>query len=341
MPAGKVFLIGAGPGSPDLLTVRGLRALREATWIIADSILPEDYLDGLGIAASTRVTRLEHGDTRDHYDEIMARMVGAVEQGQIVARLKSGDPFVFGRGCEEIEFLAARSVQWEVVPGISVCTAGATLAALPLTSRDRGRSFAVVTARCSGGGLNRTFPLADSLIVFMGAGVLQEVADGLARDGWAPETPAAILSRVSLAWERRCIGRLEDIAAMAAENHIVSPAIVIVGAAAAGENMLPPRPRILLAGDHPEEYAHLGEVIHWPATVAEPVVPADPRPGSAFRATRRRAVRLDRIQRPDEYSLLFQRTGSARPGFPVARWHAYRGRRTPRAPLARRTRPHD
>ncbi len=300
---GKVYLVGAGPGSPDLITVRGLRALREASWIIADSLLPDGYLADVGIAPTAKVTLLEHGDTRDRYDAIMEEMARAVGVGQVVARLKNGDPFVFGRGCEEIAFLAARSIAWEVVPGISVSTAGPTLAALPLTSRSHGRSFAVVTARCSGGKLNRQYPLADTLIIFMGAGVLDEISSGLLRDGWSPETPTAILSRVSLAWERRCGGRLDSIASVAVAGHITSPAILVVGEAAAREDCLPRRPRILYAGDDPAEHAHLGEVIHWPALVAEPVPAA--RSGFERRVEELAAGRFDWIVFSDSASVRF------------------------------------
>ena len=266
---GKVFLVGAGPGAPDLITVRGLRALREASWIIADSLIPEGYLLDVGLDSSTKVTHLDHSDTRDRHATIMEQVILAAEAGQTVVRLKNGDPFVFGRGCEEIAALDARNIPWEVVPGLSVCTAGASIATLPLTSRDTGRSFAVVTARCNGGQVNLDYPQADTLVIFMGTGVLARISEILIQDGWSPQTPSAVLSRVSLAWERQCVSRLDRIAAQAAEHHITAPAILIVGQAAVSQDALPHRPRVLFAGDDPSEHNHLGQLIHWPALVAE------------------------------------------------------------------------
>ncbi|HSW44882.1 MAG TPA: uroporphyrinogen-III C-methyltransferase [Phycisphaerae bacterium] len=270
-PPGKVYLVGAGPGSPDLITLRGLRALRGASWVIADSLLTGEYLSELGIPARVRLTCLQHGDTRDHHEQILERMARAAEAGEVVVRLKNGDPFLFGRGCEENEFFTSRGIFWEVVPGVSASIAGPTLAAMPLTSRDRGRSFAVVTARCSGGRLNPDYPKADTLIVFMGISVLGEIAARLIEQGWPPETPAAVLSRVSMPWENRCSGTLETIAPMLDDMAIAAPAILVVGVGAAWETELPRRPRILFAGQHPDDFRHLGDVIHWPALVAEPI----------------------------------------------------------------------
>jgi uroporphyrinogen III methyltransferase/synthase len=274
MTQGRIYLVGAGPGSPDLITLRGLRALREATWIVADSLLPSDYHVQLGLRTGVRTTWLEHGETRDRYAEILEQMARAAEAGEVVVRLKNGDPFLFGRGCEETTFLTRRSISWEAIPGISVSTAGPTLGTLPLTSRDRGRSFAFVTARCSGGRLNSDFPRADTLIVFMGTSILGEIAEQLEADGWERSTPVAVLSRVSMCWENHCSGTLATIAELADRSGITSPAIVVVGEAAARPEELPPRPRILFAGEYPDDYRCLGDVVHWPALVTVPVAGA-------------------------------------------------------------------
>ena len=312
MSPGRVYLVGAGPGSPDLITQRGLRALRQATWIIADSLLPTNYLSELGIPVDTRTTWLEHGDTRDRYAEILKEMARAAEAGHIVVRLKNGDPFVFGRGCEEAEFLTGRGIAWEAIPGISVSTAGPTLAGLPLTSRTRGRSFAVVTARCSGGALNRNFPRADTLVIFMGASVLRQIADQLIRDGWSGQTPAAVLSRVSLAWENRCDATLETIAAAAEDGRIASPAILVVGEAAVQKSELPRRPRILFAGEYPDAYRCLGELVHWPALVTVPADEAGAGMGRHFVDLRRGHYGWIAFTSPTSVRLFFQRAGQRR-----------------------------
>ena len=263
MGVGKVYIIGAGPGSPDLITLRGLRALRQADVVIADGLVPRTYLDRLGVAADHKTIRwLGDGDERRSQAEINELMLRAATEARVVARLKCGDPFVFGRGGEEIDFLDEHGVPWEVIPGLSACIAAPSNAALPLTDRRQGSSFAAVTARCSGGGLNPRFPRADSLVVFMGVAVLEEVARQLVREGWAPGTPAAVIERATLPWEQRVTGPLERIAKAAAEHNVRSPAVLLVGAVASHRDA---RPRILYTGLDPTNFRALGDVIHWPA----------------------------------------------------------------------------
>jgi uroporphyrinogen III methyltransferase/synthase len=255
------MLVGAGPGSPDLITVRGLRALRVADVVIVDRLLPPTFLDGLGLSAAAVVWLGSCGPRRPQ-DAINRLMTDAARAGRTVVRLKCGDPFVFGRGREEIDALIAAGIPCEVVPGLTAAVAAPSNAGLPLTDRRDGRSFAAVSARRAGGGTGETFPRADSLVVFMGVAVLDEVAGRLLADGWPADTPAAIIERATQSWERSVAGTLDQIATRAAERSVRAPALLLVGSVAAKAGS---RRTILYTGLDPANFRLLGRVIHWPA----------------------------------------------------------------------------
>jgi uroporphyrinogen III methyltransferase/synthase len=191
--------------------------------------------------------------------------VAAAEPGRTVARLKGGDPFVFGRGDSEIEFLARHRIPWEVIPGASSATAVLSSAGLPLTRHGQRRSFAVTTARVEGGQVTASFPRADSLVVLMGATVLDQVTARLLADGWQPDTPAAIVERGTLAWERRITGPLCRLSELAQRADVASPALVVVGEAARAITAIRHRPTILYTGLDATAFRTLGNVLHWPA----------------------------------------------------------------------------
>lgn len=271
MGTGKVYIIGAGPGAGDLLTLRGRKALCQADVILCDYLLPQSFLDeaGLPIAEKT-IEWLPPGKAGKDQDRINQLMRDTALQGKIVARLKNGDPFVFGRGNEEVDYLARHGIAVEIIPGLSACTAVLTAAGLPLTNRQVGRSFAVVTARCAGGGVNDDYPHADSLVIFMGVSVLDNLVSQLLRHGWPTETPAAILERVTLPWERRVAAQLAKIATVARAKDMASPAVLVVGAAASRDRNFQSRPRILFTGLDPSNFRTLGDLLHWPALQVEP-----------------------------------------------------------------------
>jgi len=263
---GKVYIVGGGPGAADLITLRGIRALRCADVILCDDLLPRTFLDDLAIPLTgKRVEWLGDDARHPRQDAINARMAEAALAGQIVVRLKNGDPFVFGRGAEEIEYLAARKIPWELVPGSSSCIAGPDTAGLSLTYRQNARSFAVTSARIAGGGLVESFPRAESLVILMGAAVLQEVTQRLITDGWHADCPAAVIERATLPWERRIRGRLANIASLARQAELVSPALLVVGSAAESSEHLPAHPVILFTGLDPTQFRILGNLIHWPS----------------------------------------------------------------------------
>lgn len=265
-PEGLVYLVGAGPGAPDLLTLRALRAMQRADLIIVDKILGADFLERLDLdLRGKEVVRLGGGtDSPTRQRGINERLVAEARRGLVIARVKNGDPLVFGRGGEEADYLNEHQVRWEFVPGLSSSISLLTNAGFGVTNRGSGRSFAVVSARLAGGALNQRLPRADSLIVLMGHAVLPQIREQLVAEGWDPATPAAIVERGGLPFERRLQGRLDDIVERAAEAQVASPAIVAIGAAAATCYHSIRRPLLLFCGPDPAPYRALGDLLHWP-----------------------------------------------------------------------------
>lgn len=269
--AGRVYIVGAGPGAADLISLRAYHALRSADAILIDELLPNSFLEELGLStADKRIERLGGGKRHWSQEEINRWLVATATTGQTVVRLKGGDPFIFGRGDSEIEALSKHGISWEVIPGPSATTAVLTSAGLPLTRHAQGRSFAVTTARVEGGRVSESFPLADSLVILMGVTVLGQVISRLLADGWPAETPAAIVERGTLAWERRINCPLSLLSELARQAHIASPAIIVLGEAAKTIAAIHRRPTILFTGLDAANFRTLGNVLHWPAQVIVP-----------------------------------------------------------------------
>lgn len=269
--AGKVYIVGAGPGAADLISIRGYHALRSADTILIDKLIPENFLEELGISTVGKlIERLGGGKRHWNQEEINRWLVTAATADQTVVRLKGGDPFIFGRGDSEIEALAKHGIPWEVIPGPSAATAVLSSAGLPLTRHAQGRSFAVATARVEGGRVSESFPHADSLVILMGVTVLDQVIARLLSDGWPRETPAAIIERGTLPWERRISGPISRLDELARQAEIASPAIVVIGEAAKSIAALDRRPTILYTGLDAANFRMLGNVLHWPAQAILP-----------------------------------------------------------------------
>lgn len=269
VPRGKVYLIGAGPGAPDLLTLRALRALREADVIVCDELLPESFLADTGIPlAGKEVIRLpKHHDAEQ--DAITERLRQVASEGRIAARLKNGDPFIFGRGFEEARYLAERGIACEAIPGVSAGVAGPAGAGFSLTRRGSGRSVAFATAVEAGGVEAAAFPRADSLVIFMAVGRLDRVAERLTGEGWPPETPCAVIERAGMAWEREVRGGLREIATRARSAGVASPALLIVGVAASERTGGDATRTVLFTGLDPSNFRWMGRILHWPGLVVE------------------------------------------------------------------------
>lgn len=267
---GHVYIVGAGPGPADLLTRRAQRALDAADVVLADYLLDDSLIrDIQSRPQPPLLIHLRESRDRLTQDAINDLLVFHARQGRTVVRLKSGDPFVYGRGQEEAEHLEAAGISWEVVPGLS-SGASLGLASLPLTQRGAGRSFAFVTARLRDGEINEAFPVADSLVIFMGHAALPAIAARLRADGWPTNTPVALLERLAQPWERRAFTTLALAADIAAAQGLQSPLLIVVGAAARRGEAYQNRPTLLFTGLDPERFRGLGELLHWPAQLDAP-----------------------------------------------------------------------
>ncbi len=233
--AGKaetVFLVGAGPGDPDLLTLRALHALADADVVFYDELVTAAVLDRARRGAEQVFVGKRRGEAGIGQDEINRRLVAAARAGRRVVRLKGGDPFIFGRGGEELEYLRAAGVPVIVVPGVTAALGCAAEAGLPLTFRNEAGKLAFITAqRAEEAAAIDWSSLADrqmTLVVYMGLASAAAVRDGLIAAGRDGETPAAVLARGTRPDSQASVGRLDELAALAAEVG-EGPAILVIG----------------------------------------------------------------------------------------------------------------
>jgi uroporphyrin-III C-methyltransferase len=228
---GKVWLVGAGPGDPELLTLRAYRLLAGAMVVAYDELVPAGVLALAPPAAELiPVGRRAHG-CRHHEARIHPLIIERALEGKEVVRLKGGDPFVFGRGGEEAEELAVARIPFEVVPGISAALGAAAAAALPLTHRECAASVTFVTAHARTGepDLSANVPREGTLVFYMGLGRLEETCAALVAGGRSPETPAAVVSKATMPDARLVTGTIATIAAIAHEAQLEAPALLVVG----------------------------------------------------------------------------------------------------------------
>jgi uroporphyrin-III C-methyltransferase len=229
---GTVYLVGAGPGDPGLLTRRGAELLERADVVVYDRLVSGRIIDLAAPWSELIYAGKAPGEAALDQGEINAVLVDRARRGKSVVRLKGGDPFVFGRGGEEALACAEAGVPFEVVPGVSSAVAAPAYAGIPVTHRGVASSFAVVTARESGGDMADLGSLARSahtLVVLMAAGRLDEVCGHLIAEGRRAGEPAAVVELATSDRQRVVEGRLEDLAARAATEGIRPPATLIVG----------------------------------------------------------------------------------------------------------------
>lgn len=234
---GRVWLVGAGPGDPDLLTVRALRVLQRADVVLHDRLVGEQVLDCIPDRAERINVGKSCGDHPWPQERINVALIGRARGGQQVVRLKGGDPFIFGRGGEEMEAVRAAGLECEVVPGITAAIGCAAAAGVPLTDRRYTAGCSFVTAH---GAAGRDAPdwqaLARSghtLAIYMGLGQLAEIRAGLLAGGCAPSLPVALISAGTTAQECRVTGTLDELPRLAQQPGIASPALLLVGEPAA------------------------------------------------------------------------------------------------------------
>lgn len=233
MRLGKVWLVGAGPGDPGLLTCQGNRVLQNADAVVYDRLVGQGVLSRIPQRAEKIDVGKRAGLHPVPQEEICRLLVKLAKEGKQVVRLKGGDPFVFGRGSEELEVLQAAGIPCEVVPGISSALAVPAYAGIPVTHRGLSRSFHVFTARTRAGKLELDFPtlarLEGTLVFLMGVSVLPELCGGLLQAGMSPEMPCAVIQQGTTARQRTLRAPLCQLAAAAERAAIVSPSLIVVG----------------------------------------------------------------------------------------------------------------
>ncbi|QDK35293.1 MULTISPECIES: uroporphyrinogen-III C-methyltransferase [Sphingomonadaceae] len=233
---GRVFLVGAGPGDPDLLTLRAARLVMNAALIVHDGLVDPAILSMA--RPSARLISVAKARSRHtmKQEEINALLVREALAGHDVVRLKGGDPFVFGRGGEEAEACRAAGVPVEVVPGISSALGAAAAAQIPLTHRDHASIVSFVAGQCKGltdqdwsglAGKGRT------LVIFMGLATAAQITEKLIADGLTPEVPVAVIEKATRGDMRVLRASLAGLAELVERERVASPALIVIGAVTA------------------------------------------------------------------------------------------------------------
>jgi len=232
--AGFVYITGAGPGDPKLITVRGLETIRLADVIIYDRLISEELL----MEAMPHAELIYAGKACGHHtikqEDIHALIAEHAELGLVVTRLKGGDPFVFGRGGEEAAYLKERGISYEIVPGISSSIAAPAYAGIPVTHRGTAASFAVITGHESAGkdspAVNWEWAAgAETLVILMGLQQLHIITEQLMLNGKSADTPIALVQSGSKKEQRVVVGRLDSIANMPEVRELRSPVTIVAG----------------------------------------------------------------------------------------------------------------
>jgi len=230
---GMVYLVGGGPGDPDLVTLRALRALQAADCVLYDNLVSLPIVD----LARRDADRIYVGKERDRHalsqEEINTLLVKLAREGKRVVRLKGGDPYIFGRGGEEIEALSGSGVAFEVIPGITAASGAAAYAGIPLTHRDHAQACVFVTGHLKDGSLDLDWPMLarprQTVVVYMAVASLAQLCEKLVEHGLPAATPAAVVENATKPEQRVIAGTLADLAQLAARGNAQSPSLAIVG----------------------------------------------------------------------------------------------------------------
>lgn len=290
--SGKVTLVGAGPGDPGLLTVKGLQALEQAEVVVYDRLVSPAVLARIPDSAR----RIDVGKASGHHpvpqQQINRILIEEARAGHNVVRLKGGDPFVFGRGGEELQALAGAGTDFEEIPGVTSAIAAAAYAGIPVTHRDCASSLHIITGHAKEGAtpdiaFEALARAGGTLVFLMGVTAMPAIVKGLLEAGMDPDTPAAMVERGTLPGQRRCGATLGTLPDRAAEMEIHSPALIVVGSVCTlaeelcwferlplhGRRILVTRPRER-AGTLSEKLRALGaDVTEFPCIRTEPILP--------------------------------------------------------------------
>jgi uroporphyrin-III C-methyltransferase len=237
---GRVYLVGAGPGDPELLTLRAARLLKEADTVVHDRLIHPGVLEHARPHARLIYVGKEGGGESVRQEDIHTVLIAQARLGRRVVRLKGGDPFVFGRGAEEALALEAAGIPYEVVPGLSAGIAVPASAAIPVTHRELSGEVTFATAHRAGGPPDWDFlARAQTLVLFMAGDRLEEVVRALVSHGRAPSTPAALVEAGTWEHQRVVEAPLGHIALAARRDAVGSPALLVVGEVVALRSRLP------------------------------------------------------------------------------------------------------
>jgi uroporphyrin-III C-methyltransferase len=232
---GKVFICGAGPGDPDLLTLKSMKLLKTCKVVLYDRLVGNNIVKLIPDTSKKIYVGREEGDPSFHQDNTNKIMKKYAKKGEKVLRLKGGDPFIFGRGGEEAEFLREHNIQYEIVPGVTSPIASAIYAGIPLTHRQFSSSIAIVTGHEStekgqaSVHWEKLPDAVDTIIIMMGIGQLRRISTRLIRAGMSKDTDVAIIENGATSKQRVVTGTLENIIDLSKKAEIKPPAIIIIG----------------------------------------------------------------------------------------------------------------
>jgi uroporphyrin-III C-methyltransferase len=235
MAYGKVYLVGAGPGDPQLLTIKAVKALKDADVVIYDRLgVSEDVLCLAPDSAERIFVGKRTGLHEVPQDQITNIIIEKAKQGGKIVRLKGGDPFIFGRGGEEAEALVAEGIEFEIIPGISSSVSAPMYAGIPLTHRDYAASVAIITGHRAGDAEKpvdwvKIANAVDTMVILMGVESLEDIVGKLLAGGISPEKPVAMVESGTLPQQRTLISTLGTVVKEAAEKQIKPPSVIVIG----------------------------------------------------------------------------------------------------------------
>lgn len=231
--AGIVYLVGAGPGDPDLLTLKAARLLKQADVVVYDNLVSDGVISLIHDGAEKIYVGKEMNRHTLPQTEINQLLVRLAEQGRKVVRLKGGDPFIFGRGGEELEVLADHGIAFEVIPGITAASGISCYAGIPLTHRDYAQSCLFTTGHLKDGSPDLDWQsLArqnQTVVIYMGLGALSEIAHQLIKHGMSADMPAAVIEKGTSSQQKVITGTLETLPDLVRALNLKSPSLIIVG----------------------------------------------------------------------------------------------------------------